>query len=254
MPTDDRLLVILREHCLVSGVDVLPRGHARAGTKLTYLDGSGVDVFLEGGRLRTESGSVLSDLGQTFAKLAEYGVRPSDRTEMIREATTSLRVRLEDDKLTMALSDPGQLQQAVIDLAQACVRVSCLAFTRRAVQKRVFAHRVRAAIADTGLDYVKRFRFNGPFGKEVTVDYRVTRHHQVNAAILALGKSPSQASKVFCKWSDLRKAGVPDLRVTVFDDTGTQDHPEDIRRLRDVSEVVGVSDEEGIWQLLRGAA
>src|SRR5690242_19034567 len=118
MITLDTVQSILNDHCLVTEVTGLLRGHIRLGTKLAYLDGSGVDVFVEGGPLRREHGYALSDLGQTLAKLAEYQIKPRDRAEMIREAVGGLRVRQTDDRLIVELEREDELEQWVIDLAQ----------------------------------------------------------------------------------------------------------------------------------------
>jgi len=256
MNLHETIIELIRTHCLVDGVDVLPRGLFRAGTKLQYLDGSNVDVFLEGtGDLLGTF--TLSDMGQTFAKLAEYGIKPKERKDMVQEAIEGLKVRRVKDQLQVRVTD-GSVKGAVIDLAQACVRVSCIAFTKRITQKRDFTNRVREVLEGLGRGFDTDHPYVGPYGKEVRVDYRFPG---VAAALRDKAKRPVailqatgnhyQANEVFSKWSDLQRAKVSDAFVTVYDETATLDHPEDLERLQDVSELVAASNRKGLAELLQ---
>ena len=243
---------VITNHCLADGVDVLPRGHLRTATKLKYLDGASVDIFLEKESDLLEV-ATLSDMGQTFAKLAEFGIRPTDREEMILEAISGLQgLRVAKDRLTVQVNGPERAKSAIIDLAQACVRISCLAFTRRSSHKRVFAELVRHALTATELDFEADYLYRGPFQKDIRVDYRFGQT-QRPAAVLQLSGSHAQANEVFRKWYDLREAKVMDNLLTVYDDSAELEHIEDLERIETVSKLVGVSNSRGIREILQAA-
>lgn len=248
-------LSALQRHCLTVAVDELPTGYARVGTKLTYPDGSGIDVFLTEDAEALFDDMLLTDCGQTFAKLAEYGINYATREESVRDAIGALRVVPRGDQLVISVPDLATVTDAVINLAQTCLRVSCLAFSRRTSErKQRFASQVDHALRATGLRLEERHDYDGPFNRPVRVDYRVsTSLKGPRAAVLKLGASHTQANEVFRKWSDLKRAKVRDRLVTVYDDTAERDHPEDIERLEDISQVVGVSNQEGLNRVLRAA-
>lgn len=259
----DTIRDAIRQHCLTDDVGVLPRGHTRVGTKMTYLDGSSIDVFMERmdeNALLEGEAITLSDFGQTLAKLSEYGVNASGRAEAVKDAVRSLGIRLADDKLVVhvGVGRNTQIDDAITNLAQACVRVSCLAFTKRAPKKKAFAERVNGIIGRvTGMKLAveKKHEYPSPFGRAVQVDYRITRT-QRPAAILTLGKSHAHAAKVFCKWSDLTKTdAVKDRFITIYDDDDSQEFEryEDLARLETVSEVIGANQEDRLVQQLTAA-
>ena len=108
---------------------VLPRGHARVRTKLTYLDGSGIDLFVEA-PANPGGGGTLTDFGHSLAKLAEYGIAVARVGDLLAEAAHGTPVRRRGDQFVHAVGAVGELPQAIIDLGQVCSRVSCVAFTR----------------------------------------------------------------------------------------------------------------------------
>lgn len=244
---------ILAGHCLVIDHDILPRQHVRIGTKLLMIDGSAIDIFMERGNLTRAEGFALSDLGQTMETLSEYGIRPRDRKEMIRSAIDSSGVRLFDDRLVLELSESNDFAEGIITLAQACLRVSCIAFTRKAPQQKEFRVQVREALRSTGLALEPNYRYSGPYEQDVKVDYRVTETPRP-VAVLKLGPQHIQANEVYRKWVDLEDAAITDRRVTIFDDSRTPDNRADIRRLSKLSEVVAVSNRRMLVEVLRQAA
>ncbi len=258
MPTTAELHAALLAHCLVNDVALLPRGHTRIGTKLSYIDGSGIDIFIAADGVADDAGYTLTDLGQTFAKLAEYQVKPKDRLEMVYEATASLGVRQVHDRLLIPVVAEAAMTQAIIDLAQACARVSCLAFTKRATKKRAFADHVKTlftGIRGRGFDVEEGYDYPGPFGRPVGVDYRVTRRDRRPAAVLTLGPTHAQANEVFRKWHDLShsQSRGQDRFMTIYDDTREPERADDLARLEGLSQVVGASNEGRIAELLAAA-
>lgn len=248
----DKIAEVIKNHCLTDGVDILPRGHLRAATKLKYLDGASIDVFLEKEQHLFDV-AMFSDMGQTFAKLAEFGIRPKDREEMIREAISSLPgLRVVKDRLTVMADSVEQAKTAVIDLAQACVRISCLAFTRRSSHKRLFAERVKKFLETTKLNFEEGYLYRGPFQRDIKVDYRFGKINRP-AAVLQLSGSHAQANEVFRKWYDLHEAKVNDNLITVYDDSNELEHIEDLERVERFSNLVAVSKPDHLLEILQAA-
>jgi Domain of unknown function DUF1828 len=245
---------ILDEHCLVRQTRVLPRGHIRADTHLVYPDGAAISVFVERDNFDNLLGFVISDLGNTFAKLDEYGVNPFQtiRLRAIKETVGDLNVRIIKDRLVLDFMEIKDLKLGVIDLAQACLRASCMIFNKRKSQPRLIQDRVHKIIENTQLPFDKDFEFSGPYDAPVKVDYRVKNPSRPSSLLIMKG-THAQANEVFRRWQDLHKASVSDRFLTVFDDRSELERPEDLRRLNDVSDVVSVSNDDLIGRLLTAA-
>jgi hypothetical protein len=255
MITDTEIIEALREHCLVYSHRQLPRGHIRFDTKLLYPDGASIGVFVECADLLKHERRIMSDFGMSFAKLAEFQVNPrhpKSRFQAIEESVRDLGVRVSGDRLVLELTQASALREDIIKLGQACLRVSYIIYSRRSTQRVSLSEEIRVVIENTGLDYVPKHRFKGPFERDVEVDYRVTgptRH----TSILALGGSHTQANEVFRKWSDLDYSKVEDQFVTIFDERKEVERKEDLVRLERVSEVLSLTNRKGIEMVLKAA-
>lgn len=254
MMTDDEIEAVLNSHCLLHGFRKLPRGHYRADTKLLYPDGAAISVFVERGDLASAGGCVISDFGNTLAKLAEYQVdaRAASRFQTIKDSVGSLGVRVQNDRLVLELSGKDQIADGIITLSQACLRAACLIFTRRASQQRPFTDEVKSVVESTQLPFEEKYRFDLPQLRPITVDYRVTNPSRTSS-ILTLGTSHAQANEVFRKWYDLQRSGVEDRMVTIFDDRRELERQEDLIRLEDISKVVSLSNQNNLAMLLKAA-
>lgn len=121
--------------CMVKKAEVLPRGHIRIETSFLYPDGSNVDVFVV-----NDPGSPLlpptrlTDFGQTTAFLLNHEVRPwtsAKRRAQLQEAVSLYGVELAGGALVKPIADVAKdLNEGIILLGQACVRMSDLLFTK----------------------------------------------------------------------------------------------------------------------------
>jgi hypothetical protein len=250
----------LGDHCIVSDLSVVPRGHVRIGTKLLYPDGDGIDLFVERGSFDDQTGARLSDFGQTMAKLAEFQVRmwqARSRMQMLEEAVADLGVRIEADALTMAVSGVEGIADAVLRLGQACIRASCMIFTKRASQQESFYEEVKSVVTNTGFPVKENYKFHGPYGVLVPVNFRVDSP-ETSSAVLTMfaantASSHVQANEIYRKWSDLKDAGIRDKFLTVFEGRRNIEKQEDLRRIEKLSAVLPVTNPGAIQQYLRRA-
>jgi hypothetical protein len=253
--TDEQIMDALRAHCLVFSVHKLANGNIRIDTKLLYPDGASIAAFIEHGDLLKNERRIISDFGMTFAKLAEFQVNPKQpktRFQTIAEMVGDFGVRVVDDRLTLELTDASLLGDFLINFSQACLRASCMIFNRRAIQQNSLAEEVRTVVQGTGFPFEERYRFKGPFQKEVEVDYRVANPKKPSS-ILILGGSHVQANEVFRKWSDLKYVHVEDRLITIYDERRDIERKEDLVRLEKVSEVWSLVNRKGLAMRLRDA-
>jgi hypothetical protein len=254
--TDDTIIEALRAHCLVYGHRTVPKGHLRIDTKLLYPDGASIAVFVEKGDLLQSSRRVMTDFGMTFAKLSEFQVnprQPKTRFQAIEDTVGDFGIRIVGDRLVLELTETSALGDCLINFSQACLRASCMVFNRRVTQQVSLADEVREVVSGTGLPFEPKYKFRGPFQKDVEVDYRVEGPAKPSS-ILAMGGSHVQALEVFRKWVDLRILNVNDRMITIYDERRQVERREDLQRLERVSEVLSLTNRKGIEMRLRAAA
>lgn len=256
---------LVADLCMVRGVDIVPKGHLRLETKFQYPDRSSVDLFilkqppqgvLEG--VLAPSAPVLSDLGQTMSWLADMQVRPwqsKKRQQLIEDTLYVLGVRQNGGALeTTCDMSHANLEDAVIRLGQACVRVADLSFTRRANLQLNATEEVEELISDAELVYETNASLVGRHGTVVVVDFLVAGRRQ-KSAVLTLaaqyaGSAHSSANEVFRKLYDLDTPARNEQRVTVYDDRYDVYRDEDLARIRDLSQLVALSARQEVVALL----
>lgn len=255
----DRLLALLRSLALVRNVDPIAKGHLRVETVFLYPDGAYVDVFLvEEGPLLPPR--LLSDLGQTMDFLLHHDVKPwstKKRRLQLEEAIALHGVRLQGGALEREVHlDAAHLQTAVVDLAQACLRMSDLIFTKRLQLQSTFNEDVEELMIDGDLDYQAGAEVPGRFAP-VPVDFLV-RGRTTESAVLTLSARIAQASHqpavdVFTKLHDLALAGAPFQRVTLLDDRVDPSRiyrDEDLHRIKEYSTLLTFSERQRTRDLL----
>lgn len=209
--------------CLVRGVDMLPKGHARIQTGLMYPDGSFIDVFLYSDPAQPLlPPTVLTDLGQTTEFLLNHHVRPwtsKKRRQQLEDAVAVYGATINGGKIEMPLG--GSLQDKILLLAQACLRASDIVFTKRLALQSDFAEDVESFLSEEELEYEPNAVLDG-FYAPVTVDFLVRGSHSTSA-VLSLssrtsGAAHTSANEVFRKAYDLAKANRPEQRIALVDD------------------------------------
>lgn len=246
----------LSGHTLVREIDQTRRGYVRLETAFLYPDGSSVDLFVveQGGLFPTTR---LTDLGQTMAWLLDVQVKPwlsKKRQAFLEDAIRLYRVEQRGGELMKPLESIDELPAGVVALGQACVRVSDLMFTKRSSMTTAFAEQVEEVLADIEYPYVQNAELEGRFGKVVRVDFLVSGPRLASALLGLSSGNASQAhvaaTEVFRRWYDLDVPKRTEQRVTVLDDSVDVYRDDDIQRLRDVSDVIAVSDRQALSDLL----
>jgi hypothetical protein len=262
MPNIQDIELFASDLCMVRSKDVVPKGHLRLETKFLYPDRSSVDLFVINAaqqKLMLPPGlPVLSDLGQTTAWLADVQVRPwqsKKRQRLLDDAIYVLGVRQNGGALeTEFAPHPFDLEDAIIRLGQACVRVADLSFTRRSSLAVTVTDEVEELISDADLEYQTDVTLAGRYGNVVVVDFLVAGRRRKSAVLTLAGQSTTSAhamaNEVFRKQYDLDTPQRDEQRVTVFDDRVDVYRSEDLDRLRGVCEVVPLSARADIAALL----
>jgi Domain of unknown function DUF1828 len=259
MPNIHDIDLIANDLCMVRSKDAVPRGHVRLETKFLYPDRSSVDLFVvNDAQQQLLAGScVLSDLGQTISWLADVQVRPwqsKKRQRFLDDAIYVLDVRQNGGALETEFAPTHQdLEDAVIRLGQACVRVADLSFTRRSSLVVTATDEVEELISDADLAYQANASLHGRHGN-VVVDFLVEGRRRKSAVLTLAAQSAATAhtaaNEIFRKHYDLDTPQRGEQRVTVFDDRVDVYRSEDIDRLRDVCEVVPLSARQDLVALL----
>jgi len=243
-------------HALVRGVDQLPKGHVRLETEFLYPDGSSVDVFLvEDAPLL--QGLKLSDLGQTMSWLLDVQVKPwlsKKRQRFVEDALRIYKVEQVGGALELPLASVDELMGGIVKLGQACVRVADLTYTRRSALQTGISEDLEEFLSDAELPFDTNRELEGRHGAKVRVDFLV-QGTSLSSAVLALSSGNASqahvvANEIFRRWYDLDVPARHEHRVTVFDDRFDVYRDDDMRRLRDLSDVVALSDRQTMRDLL----
>ncbi len=246
----------LAGHSLVRDVDQTVTGQVRIETAFLYPDGASIDLFVvDGGGLFPQPR--LTDLGQTMAWLLDVQVKPwlsPKRRAFLADILALYRVEQVGGELIKPLNTLDDVPGAVIALGQACVRAADLLFTRRSGVTAVFAEQVEEALADFEHPYSANVDLPGRFGNAVRVDFLVAGP-RVESALLGLSSGNASqahvaANEIFRRWYDLGSPGSKLQRLTLLDDSVDVYREADLDRIRDVSDVVAISDRQAIADLL----
>lgn len=252
----DEIKALTEGHTLVREVDKLPKGHLRMETAFLYPDGSSVDVFLVQEDLLFPR-SKLSDLGQTISWLLDVQVKPwlsKKRQRFVEDALRIYGVKQVGGALELPLESAQGVVEGIVKLGQACVRIADLTYTRRSSLQSSVTEDIEEVLADAEVEFEPNQELEGRHGSKIRVDFLV-KGPRLPSALLALSSGNASqahvaANEVFRRWYDLDIPERSEQRVTVFDDRYDVYRDEDLRRLRDLSNVVALSDRQALTDLL----
>jgi hypothetical protein len=246
----------LAGHALVRGIDVLRSGPLRIETAFLYPDGGSIDLFLieDDGLFRSLH---LSDLGQTMSWLLDLQVKPwlsRKRQSFVDDALRLYGVEQKGGELVHPLDSPDALVPAIVSLGQACLRVADLMFTKRSAMVAAFSEQVEEVLGDVEVPYIPNAELEGRFGRVVRVDF-LAEGRSAKSAILTLSSGNTSqahvaANEIFRRWYDLDVPTRSEQRITILDDRVDIYRDDDLRRLRDMSQVVAFSDRQTLGDLL----
>jgi len=233
---------------LVREVDQLPTGHVRIETTFRYPDGGSIEVFvLERDRLFPPS--IISDLGQTTAWLFDMQIKPwlsKKRQAFVEDVLHIYGVRQNGGALELDFKSLDELESKVVVVAQACLRISDLTFTRRASLQATFNDDLEEVLIDADVEYEPNAELTGRYGVPVRVDYLARGPKQVFSIMGWSSGNSSQAhivaNEIFRKWYDIDIPDRTEHRVTVLDDRYDVYKEEDMKRIKNYSDLIALSD------------
>lgn len=153
-------------------------------------------------------------------------------------------------KISLAQHELDNLGEALMRLAQACIRVSdvALTYTTRIISP--FRDDVEEFLESTGYRYETDRMVPSKFGNEVRIDFSVTSAHSefllqtLTAANPAVARHTSD--DLFTKWYDISIMKSATSFLTVLDSSSSAFAVPDVRRLEDVSIVIGFPDQQDL--------
>lgn len=245
---------------VVRSVEAAPNGHICIQTTLQYPDGSYIDAFVRQDAQLPLGGTItLSDLGQTTAWLLDLRLKPwlsEKRRRFLEDALAVYRASMRSGAVEIDLAPGEPLGLAVLRLAQACLRMADLMFTQRSSVETAFKDRVEDFLTIKELPFAQDVEVDGRHNRKIRVDYRVQAEGR-DSLVLVLGSaSPSSAhtiaNEIFARWYDLNVPQVREQKITLFDDSSPV-RDADLDRLRELSAVIPISDEDTLAETLRAA-
>jgi hypothetical protein len=252
----DNLRQYVQGFSLVEACDVTNNGMLRISTPFNYPNGSQIDLFLENvGNLYPDY--ILSDYGQTADYLADTYIKfwiSKKRRQLVDDICRTLGVDLYVNRFQIRVKPDqlGELPNAMVRLAQACIRVADLTFVQRLQLIGTFQEDVEEFIAGIELPYESDLVLTGRYEREVKVDFRV-KGQRTDSLIQTIStpnytNAHQRALEVFSRWYDLVDYREGSQFVTLYDTSNDIFQRADLGRLHDVSFVFGYPDEKAQLQ------
>ena len=239
---------------LVRSADRVPSGALRLETVFRYPDGASIDVFVTKPQAEGEP-LVLSDFGQTFDWLAQLPEDPRASKagqELLAEVIALHGAVERAGAREREVGAATRLAEGVVELAQLCIRAADLAYTRRPVGLSSARHRLEALLQAARVPFMADAEVEGRFGVRVPLEFLVQGVSGRAGVLMLSPESGAHAhervNEVFRRWYDLEGAAL--ARITVFDDRVDLYREDDLRRLREVSTLVPLSDSRQLRAVL----
>jgi len=244
----------IKEHInsfsLVKECDVIKCGDLRIATPFNYPNGSHIDLFLIKNNELFRN-YILSDFGQTADYVADMQFNlwaTKKRRTIIDDICQSLSVTQSDGQFEIQLTpeDFTQFYNPIVRLAQACIRISDLVFTQRLTISGTFQEEVEEFMAVSHLKYEPDIVIKGDFDNEVKMDFKVYGENVISLVqVLSAGtNSHTVSNEIFRRWYDVKSHRSSSQFVTVYDQSYSTYRDDDIKRLSELSVVLGFPKEQ----------
>ncbi|OQX26523.1 MAG: hypothetical protein BWK80_09935 [Desulfobacteraceae bacterium IS3] len=248
--TFENIKEYIRPFSLVIACDTIKNGALRIATPFIYPNGSHIDLFLAHS-LDLFDNYILSDAGQTSDYLADMQFNlwaTKKRLTLIEDICRSLNVTQSDGQFEILISpeDFEQFYNPIIRLAQACIRIGDLVFTQRLPNSGTFQEEIEEFLAVSHLKYEPDIFLKGDFDNEVKLDFRVYGENVISLVQSLSSRSNSHivSNEIFRRWYDLKSYKNSSQFVTVYDQTYNTYRDDDIKRLSELSVVLGFPKEQ----------
>ena len=137
----------------------------------------------------------------------------------------------------------AELPMEMVRLAQACIRVTDIAFTQRFRSPVEFQEEFEEFVDSLDRPYEASVKLEGQFGKQVEFDFLV-HGEKANSLVQTLSTSNQYAAhgltnEVFRRWYDIAHQRALFQCVTIYDTNNNVFRDDDLARMATVSEVIG---------------
>jgi hypothetical protein len=246
-PDSTNIRSIISDVCLITACDQVRDGSLRLATPFFYPDGSHIDVFLKLGG-SDELFFELSDKGQTMAYLLDLHVKPwtsQKRKQTLADICATLGVKQEGGAFLIQIkqSEMKDLPDAMLRLAQVCIRVADLAYTQRLRSTVALTEDFEEFIVGLDRPYQPGVKIPGQFGKEVEFNFLV-EGQRMRSLVQILSTANQSAAHIlsvdaFARWSDIAPVRHQYQCLSVYDTSNDVFREDDLKRLQVVSDIVG---------------
>lgn len=227
---------------LIQECELINKDIVRMPTGFMYPDGSFIDVFV-----RSEAdhpGFCLSDMGQTAAYLADlhiYIYKNRKRRLLAENICKTLDVDDQNGELLISVHDISEMENAVIRLSQACIRISDVCFSRLAGGALSYKENVEAFLDAGSLVYTRDIVLTGKYEREIGIDFEVIGKRGASLVVtlstLNPASSHTMANEAFRRWYDLEPHRREYSFLTLYDSSNDCIREDDIMRLNEISAV-----------------
>ncbi len=238
--------------------EALPDGSFRIVTPLLYPSGTRVEVFYQP-EMDLFASTRLSDKGQTAALLAELNIYIEGfekRRQILADICRTLRVGDAHGELFVAVENDEHLADAVMRLAQACVRAADLHYTQSFRAQSDFKAIFATFLHQERQDNIEDYTIEGRFGRRIKVDFFTHQGNGKDCLLITLfsaneTSSHSVANDVFCRWYDLERYRDRFQFITVMDSSSRAFRQADVNRVGSISRVLSYpADSEELRSLI----
>lgn len=235
-----------------------PKEGIRVRTPFLYPDGGLIDVFVveRGGHIE------VTDFGEALGWLrmqSPRGQLSPRQKRLVEDVCLTLGVECFRGQLFRRAKN-GDVSSAVLQVAQAALRVADLWFTMRTRAVESVADEVADWLTEKEIPFERRVTHPGRSGRVWTVDF-YTRLPQRSSLVFLLATGSRAAARrvaehVLAALYDLSHLKVAEpklLFVSLFDDTEDVWQEEDFRLVQDLSQVARWSRPDELETILRAA-
>ena len=245
---------------LALNINAISGGHIRIQTAFLLPEGAYIDVYIKNeNQLNLDGKVTLTDFASTICWLDDFQIQPWKSPGNKRRMSHILEcfdIQYNAGALECRVL-PQDLAAGVMRMGQACLRMADLMFTKRLGWSGEFGKQVADLLSESGFEAEEKYQVTGRDGNVIVIDFFV-KGTRTGTGIMPLSGKNSDAThtksnEIFTRWYDLRKNEWQGQPVTLVDDSMDIYKPQDLSRLADVSNVINVSDEDKLFELLRAA-
>ncbi len=202
-----------------------PKEGVRVRTPLLYPDGGIVDVFV----VERNDGYAVTDFGDALGWLSLQSTssrRTRKQQLLVEDVCQTLRLDLDHGQLIRRGVSLEGISAAVVEVAQAAVRVSDVWFTMRSQSLQTTAEEVDEWLKERQIDFKARVQKRGRSTRNWTVDFETYVNEQTSLVLLlitgARGAVRRVVERALAGWVDLshlKESQSALTFVSLFDDS-----------------------------------